>query len=318
MPDTQVNPSDFVQMMTSGPDNLCLPISQGNTIIFDSFTPEVEVRKRNTMKNNVSKLNQDQCRFSSEFTVRIGAPSITAILCAKSVRDYKVVDNKTGETLIASDKRPKHLRTPQLSDDSSDSPDIHTPVKAIQLVQPGKRPLPDNSAASYPAPVMDKIFFSPPQQQDKFRKITQPPRTPYQEKVQNTQFQPFRTEYICTHPEGIYRRPPIPAFLLEPPATPLHPPVEPTTTTSSLALLANYADSLIASNMYFASTDLSPREVDDSEVAVEFPFKAAEPNIEKQSMLAFSPYITPNTSDNITTVVSMGDVMDPPSYQSAA
>jgi hypothetical protein len=258
------------------------------------------------MKNNVSKLNQDQRRFSSEFTVRIGAPSITAILCADSVSDYKVVDKKSSDTLIASDKRPQHLRSPQ--EDSTDCSDVQPAI-------PVDKQRPDNSACHpQAAPVMDKIFSSPAQHPEKFRKISHPPpppRTPYQEKIQNNQIQPFRGEFICTHPEGIYRRPALPAFLFQPPINPAEP-----TTMHSLSILANCANSLMASDMYFTSTELDPREVDESDVSMPFPFKAGDPSIEQQHILGFSPTISPGTSDNVRAVISVVDMMQLPSYQS--
>lgn len=109
MPDGVVSTRDFVQVMDDG-NGLDLTVSSGNTIIFDSFTPEAEVCKRNTGNNNISKLNNMSMRFSSEFFVRVRAVSVTAVLCAKTVQDYKVVDKKSGHAIAATDKRPEHIK----------------------------------------------------------------------------------------------------------------------------------------------------------------------------------------------------------------
>ncbi len=87
-----------------------LAITTGNTVIFDSYTPEDEVRRRNIANNNVSKLNHIDRRFSSEFCVGVRASSITAILCASTVHNYRVTDNQKNQTLAAVDKRPGYMR----------------------------------------------------------------------------------------------------------------------------------------------------------------------------------------------------------------
>ena len=112
MPDGVVSPRDFVHIMDND-DSMNLSVTQGNTIIFDSYTPEPEVRRRNLRNNNVSKLNQMPNRFSNEFMVRISSVSITAVLCPSTVEHYRIVDRKTGKELTASDKRPEYIKSQQ-------------------------------------------------------------------------------------------------------------------------------------------------------------------------------------------------------------
>jgi hypothetical protein len=108
MPDGIVSQRDFVQMMGQYETNLS--ITTGNTVMFDSFTAEPEVRRRNIMNNNVSKLNETGRHFRTEFGIRVQAKSVSAILCASTVSEYRVVDKKTDKTLLASDKRPNYIK----------------------------------------------------------------------------------------------------------------------------------------------------------------------------------------------------------------
>jgi hypothetical protein len=111
MPDGVVCSHDFLQTFDQGPVAMGLSVTAGNTVIFDSFTPEEEVRRRNVANNNVSKLNQMSNRFHAEFCVGVRASSVTAILCANTVGNYRVVDKKTGDIVAASDKRPDYMRS---------------------------------------------------------------------------------------------------------------------------------------------------------------------------------------------------------------
>ncbi len=108
MPDGVVSPRDFTQVMEDGGMNLA--VTQGNTVIFDSFSPEEVVRQRNLKNNNVSKLNQISNRFANEFNIRISSVSITAVLCAETVADYKIIDKRAKKELTASDKRPEYMK----------------------------------------------------------------------------------------------------------------------------------------------------------------------------------------------------------------
>ena len=102
--------SNFIQSVDQGHDTQ-LSVTNGGTVIFDSYSPEHEVRRRNLKTNNVSKLNHMPNRFPTDFNVRVRADSVAAILCAETVSDYKVVDKKSGQTITATDKRPDYMKT---------------------------------------------------------------------------------------------------------------------------------------------------------------------------------------------------------------
>ena len=110
MPDGIVSQRDFVQLMSENELDMQLAVKTGNTVVFDSFTPEPEVRRRNIMNNNISKINETSRHFRTEFSVRVHVSSVSAILCAGTVAEYRVVDRKKGQTLLPSDKRPMYIR----------------------------------------------------------------------------------------------------------------------------------------------------------------------------------------------------------------
>ena len=64
-----------------------------STIVFDSFSSEQDVHRRNTGVNNISKLNNPGQRFAADFNVRVSG-EVTAILSASSVASYRVTDEK--------------------------------------------------------------------------------------------------------------------------------------------------------------------------------------------------------------------------------
>ena len=110
MPDGIVDANDVVQLVGHRGQDMGLSVTEGNTVIFDSYTPKEEVHRRDIANNNVSKLNQMQNRFATEFCIGIRAISVTAVLSADTVEAYRVIDKKTGQVLGASDKRPKYMR----------------------------------------------------------------------------------------------------------------------------------------------------------------------------------------------------------------
>ena len=67
--------------------------SDSNTIIFDSFSSEEDVRQRNLAVNNISKINDPGRRFAADFSVRVTG-KVTTILSASTVSDYRVVDER--------------------------------------------------------------------------------------------------------------------------------------------------------------------------------------------------------------------------------
>lgn len=110
MPDGIVDANDVVQLVGHRSLDMGLSVTEGNTVIFDSFTPKEEVHRRDIASNNVSKLNHMQKRFATEFCVGVRATSVTAMLSADTVEAYRVIDKKTGQVLAAADKRPKYMR----------------------------------------------------------------------------------------------------------------------------------------------------------------------------------------------------------------
>lgn len=130
MPDEFVDNSDVVQTMNQGND-LGVAITNGNTVIFDSYTPEHEVRRRNINRNNISKLNHMQSRFPAKFNVHIQAESVTAVLCAETVSDYKVVDKRSSQVITASDKRGDSKKAPHEVDAKHNIPALSQEIKSL-------------------------------------------------------------------------------------------------------------------------------------------------------------------------------------------
>jgi hypothetical protein len=64
-----------------------------STIVFDSFSSEADVQRRNLAANNISKLNQPERRFATEFNVCVSG-DVTAILSASSVASYRTSDGR--------------------------------------------------------------------------------------------------------------------------------------------------------------------------------------------------------------------------------
>ena len=96
---------------------------QGNTIVFDSFSDEDEVRRRNGNVINISKIQDASRRFVTDFTVRASG-EVTAILNADTVADYRVVDGKRRK------RGPKPSFSSVLSQHHNDS-DESEPISAI-------------------------------------------------------------------------------------------------------------------------------------------------------------------------------------------
>ena len=68
---------------------------QGTTLVFDSFSDEQDVQRRNLAATNISKINDTLRRFETDFTVRASG-KVTAVLSASTVANYRVVDVKKG------------------------------------------------------------------------------------------------------------------------------------------------------------------------------------------------------------------------------
>lgn len=89
-------------------------LPSGSTIVFDSFSAEHEVERRNLAAINVSKIKDPSRRFAADFTVRISG-RLTAVLSASTVADYRVVDLRPtaegGEGGVRRRRRSRSART---------------------------------------------------------------------------------------------------------------------------------------------------------------------------------------------------------------
>ena len=65
----------------------------GTTVIFDSFSPAEDVRRRNPVTNSISRLNDPSRHFLTGFNVSVTGP-VAAILSAETVETYQKVERK--------------------------------------------------------------------------------------------------------------------------------------------------------------------------------------------------------------------------------
>jgi hypothetical protein len=303
MPDGVVSTRDFVQVMDDG-NGLDLAVGSGNTIIFDSFSPEAEVCKRNIGNNNISKLNNMSTRFATEFFVRVRAASVTAVLCAKTVQDYKVVDKKSGSAIAATDKRPEHIKALSCETESS--------TKRQRVVEPAV-PANFTSRSCWPArhmhfPVItDGIFCNPGMprcdQVTKIDNIFCNPGLPRCDRATKIFAPPLGLECLRRVAEETMRlhetKPNVanPGSMIEPSFTTSRPVIEPSVMT--------FRDST-------SPTLLSCSE-EEEEGDTPFPFKASPPITEQQPCIFSENALQPQStlSDNVrAVVVSVEDVLN--------
>ncbi len=90
--------SDYSSPSTSpnrAEKKICVDFVQGTTIVFDSFSDEQDVQRRNLAAINISKIGDVARRFETDFTVNASG-KVTAVLGANTVAKYRVVDIKGG------------------------------------------------------------------------------------------------------------------------------------------------------------------------------------------------------------------------------
>jgi hypothetical protein len=90
--------SDYSSPSTSphrAEKKICVDFVQGTTIVFDSFSDEQDVQRRNLAAINISKIGDAARRFETDFTVNASG-KVTAVLGANTVAKYRVVDIKGG------------------------------------------------------------------------------------------------------------------------------------------------------------------------------------------------------------------------------
>ena len=98
---------------------------RGNTIVFDSFSSEDEVKRRNTRINTVSRLNDSTCQFQTDFNICFSSVT-AAVLSPSMVPSYRIVDRR-GLAVLATDKRPEHIKEAlKHKRRTSESPSIET------------------------------------------------------------------------------------------------------------------------------------------------------------------------------------------------
>ena len=276
MPDGLVNPCDFVQMMDQGPVDMGLSVTAGNTIIFDSYTPEDEVWRRNVKKNNVSKLNRMQNRFPTGFCVGVRATSVTAILSAGTVSKYRVVDKRTGDEIEASDKRPDHMKT-------------------FNEEKEAKRKRASGNSPNHPSPMVPAVLQEnvclPPKAIVPNVITTPPPPASLPNGINSTSsFKSTENRPALAQIPDVFPLPKRCTFL------------------SQLFFVAQRIP--LPDIMTPKSPPLSPRDV-DSDAETPFPFKHTDNPMEQPPIFGDLPP-QPGTSEDIRAVVFMGDVMNFP------
>ena len=78
----------------------------GNSIIFDSFSPPNDVTKRNLVVNNISKVNDPSRQFNTQFSVNVEG-TVSVVLHPDSVDEYRIVDKKCKQAIVAPNKHRK-------------------------------------------------------------------------------------------------------------------------------------------------------------------------------------------------------------------
>jgi len=79
-----------------GADGLKVFNSKGTAIVFDSFSPEDEVGRRNTVRNSISRINDPSRHFLMDFNISVQG-SVSAVLSPSTVASYCVPDRKGGK-----------------------------------------------------------------------------------------------------------------------------------------------------------------------------------------------------------------------------
>jgi hypothetical protein len=277
-----------------------LSVTEGNTIIFDSFTPEEEVRRRNINNNNISKLNNMQKRFQTGFCVGIQASSVTAVLCASTVSHYRVVDKGTGKDIKPSDKRPDYMKTYN-EEQQAKRQRIKAPLESRNVGVPN---IPTRCAvpvaplaiqatggivpASVQANVPNGILTA-------FAPIGAHPVPTHFNRPHTTISNAFTLPRQClqtndlSHLRHITQSIPLPDIFIPPSQAP----------TDIMTFTS-------------VSPPLSPRDIsEDSDTATPFPFKHADHPMDQPPIFGDLPP-QPGTSEDIRAVVFMGDVMNFP------
>ena len=165
MPDKELDPVHFNQ--TFNFDRLNMSIVSGNTIIFDSYSLEREVHSRNSFINNVSKLSATERRYPVEFTAKIKACTVTAVLGPSTLKDYVVVDKHNDKGLDCIDRRTIRARASAQGDGHTESNGEHVITRTYgDFFSNGAMPVtvmrPGFTAQTYGAPTGMQFYAALP------------------------------------------------------------------------------------------------------------------------------------------------------------
>lgn len=111
VPDKLSEGCAFQQTLTmSGEDgDIQVKCTAGTTVIFDSFSSEADVQRRNLHSNSVSKINDAARHFMVRFNVSVQG-RVAAVLGPSTVSSYRVVDRRAQEPVVPPDNRPEHVK----------------------------------------------------------------------------------------------------------------------------------------------------------------------------------------------------------------
>ena len=79
--------------ITVNPSQIDVTNLSGNTVIFDSFSSEDEVKLRNTVVNSVSQFNEVSSHFQANFNVNVST-RVSSVLSPSMVSAYRVTDRR--------------------------------------------------------------------------------------------------------------------------------------------------------------------------------------------------------------------------------
>ena len=107
LPENMANDGQSIHYKNGDSFDMDLNVSQGKTVIFDSFSAEEEVQSRNAHPPSVRDYRN---KFDSSFSMQIDAKGVSAVLCASTVCKYSVIDRGTGQAITALGDEPRFTR----------------------------------------------------------------------------------------------------------------------------------------------------------------------------------------------------------------
>ena len=128
----------------------------GTTVIFDSFSTEEEVGRRNLAANTISQLNSPERHFPVSFDVSIQAKA-AAVLSAYTVSSYCVVDRRSSKQIEG--KRERKLSRPPAAKMTCEQVLVSSTVSETERIMHNlkKRCLERGHWDGQPSPIMDAV-----------------------------------------------------------------------------------------------------------------------------------------------------------------